>query len=124
MWKLASDPHLQKPSYAYPGEQNSVSHLDSEKFEQRFMDASTGSSSDSSDSTNAMNPGHNLFVIARSIPAQPRGGDSQVRQWVTDLFWFEDPEFQHNLSVSHLTFLWIVSIVKESVRDSMNPLTG
>jgi hypothetical protein len=47
-----------------------------------------------------------------------------VRQWVTDPFWFDDPEFRRNLRVSHSTFLRIVDLVKPSVRDSVNPLTG
>ncbi len=32
--------------------------------------------------------------------------------------------FKRNLQVSHATFLRIVSLVKDSVRDSINPLTG
>jgi hypothetical protein len=47
-----------------------------------------------------------------------------VWQWVTNPFWFEDPEFPSNLSVSHGTFLSIVEIVKHRARDSVNPLTG
>ncbi len=41
-----------------------------------------------------------------------------------DPYWFKDPEFKCNLRVSHQTFLLIVDVVKGSVKDSINPLTG
>eukprot|EP00961_Rhodomonas_salina_P105447 1419806-Rhodomonas_salina.1 len=39
-----------------------------------------------------------------------------VRAWITDPFWFEDPDFKLNIRVSHKTFLHIVDLVTISVR--------
>jgi len=49
-----------------------------------------------------------LHRCKRSINTKPRGRDSQVWRWLTDSFWWKDPEFKHNLLESHSTFLRIV----------------
>ncbi len=60
----------------------------------------------------------------RCVNSKPRGGDCQLRRWISDPFWFTDPDFKRNMRVSHSTFLRIVELVSASVRDSIHPLTG
>jgi hypothetical protein len=65
-----------------------------------------------------------MGVQRRSINAKPRGSDSQIRRWISDPFWFSDPDFKHNMQVRHATFLHIVELVSGTVTDSVHPLTG
>jgi len=60
----------------------------------------------------------------RCVNAKPRGSDSQVRRWISDPFWFNDPDFRRNLRVSHPTFLRICELVAPTFTDSINPCTG
>ncbi len=60
----------------------------------------------------------------RCINAKPRGSDSQVLLWISDPFWFNDPDFRCNLRVSHSTFLRICELVAPTITDSINPCTG
>jgi hypothetical protein len=83
--------------------------------------ASDGSSASSEDDHDQHS--HDLGG-QRSINSKPRGTDSQLHRWITDEFWFSDPEFRSNLRVSHSTFLRIVQMVSATVTDSVNLVTG
>ncbi len=63
-------------------------------------------------------------VGGHSVNSKPRGRDSQLLRWISDPFWFTDPDFKRNLRVTHSTFLRIVELVSASVLDSVHPLTG
>jgi hypothetical protein len=45
---------------------------------------------------------------SQSINLRQHNCYSAMMQWITDPFWFDNPEFKLNLHVSHLTFLHIV----------------
>ncbi len=45
-------------------------------------------------------------------------------QWITNPFWFRDPDFLGNLRVEHGTFLLIVELVAPTVLDSLYHLSG
>eukprot|EP00961_Rhodomonas_salina_P237696 3213109-Rhodomonas_salina.1 len=64
------------------------------------------------------------FKAKRTVQVKPRGKDPIISRWITDPFWFEDPEFKRNLSVSHTTFLHVVDLVKGTVHDSVNRRSG
>ncbi len=67
------------------------------------------------------------LVLGRApcaISAKPSTLHSVVHRWITDPFWWDDPEFKLNLHMSHGTFLHIVKSLEGSLRDSVNPLTG
>ncbi len=63
-------------------------------------------------------------VGGHSVNSKPCGRDSQLLLWISYPFWFTDPDFKHNLRVTHSTFLRIVELVSASVLDSVHPLTG
>eukprot|EP00961_Rhodomonas_salina_P087764 1180518-Rhodomonas_salina.1 len=65
-----------------------------------------------------------LLANKRLIGAKQLPRDSIVKRWITDPFWFDDPEFKSNLLLSHCTFLELVKLLAPDVQDSVNQLTG
>jgi hypothetical protein len=93
-------------------------HMDDDFVTAALALMESRSATNSSESEGVCYPDAIPLGNVRSLGVKPRGGDWQVRSWVTDPFWFEDPDFKRNLRVSHATFLRIVSIVSDSVKDS------
>ncbi len=47
-----------------------------------------------------------------------------VMLWITDTFWFVDPEIKDNLCMSHCKLLHIVHYLQGQIKDSLNLLSG